>query len=48
MHVTTGTVVLIRLHKKVGLRTGDEVNCTKDRKICADENKLWPGKERML
>ena len=37
--VTTGTLVLIRLHKKADLPEM-KVNCTKDRKVCVDENKF--------
>ena len=46
MHVTTGTLVLIRLHNKVDLPE-TKVNCMKDRKVHADKNKPWLGKEWM-
>ena len=37
--VTTATLVLIRLHKKAELLEMT-VNCTKDRKVHADQNKF--------
>ena len=39
VHITIGTLVLIRMHKKADLLE-IKVNCMKDRKICVDENKL--------
>ena len=39
VHVITGTLVLIKLHKKGDLME-TKVNCMKDIKVCADENKL--------
>ena len=38
-HISPGTLVLIRLHKKEGL-LDIKLNCIKDRKVCVDENKL--------
>ena len=46
VHITTGTLVLTRLHNKADLLE-TKVNCAKDRKVHADENKLCPGKEWM-
>ena len=39
VHVTTGTVILMRLHKKPDLLE-PKVNCTEDRKVLEDEDKL--------
>ena len=39
VHITTGTLALIRLHKKADLLEM-KVNCMKDRKVCGDKNKL--------
>ena len=39
VYITTGILVLIRLHKKADLLE-TKVNCTKDRKVCADKNML--------
>ena len=41
--MTTGTVVLIRLHKKTDL-LDMKVNYRKDRKACVDKNSFDPGK----
>ena len=45
-HNYSGTLIIIRLyiHKKVDLLE-TKVNVMKDREVCADENKLLPGKD---
>ena len=45
-HNYSVTSIIIRLHKKVDLLE-TKVNVMKDREVCADENKLLPGKEWM-
>ena len=48
MYVTTGILVLIRLHKKEDLQEMkvNDMNDAPCRKICADENRLDLGKNR--
>ena len=43
MHTTTGTLVLIKLYKKVDLLE-TKVNCTNDSKVCADDKSFDLGK----
>ena len=44
VHITTGTLLLTRIHKKVDLWKM-KVIAMKDRKVHADKAKLRPGKE---
>ena len=48
LYVTTGILVLIRLHKKADLQEMkvNNMNDTPCRKVCADENKVDLGKNR--